>query len=301
LAVLAGGAVALAAGRHRSDRSSARIDSPAHVVLLAGTRRLIAEPIVVVGGAAGAARVRTILRTRLPAAYVVRLRRAQQTAQPDLARTQARIIAAARAGARSAQVAGTVVASHIAAPVIAQALRNNCESAALSILLAGEGRRVAQLRLQRALPRSGPIDPVGSGSRRVWGDPDQGFVGRPDGGGVAGGFGVYPPPVKAVAQRFGVRLDDLSGRAPSVIYRRLRTGRPVMAWVGLSDGPSGSWRSPTGKQIAVNFGEHTIVLNGVHADGTVEVLNPLRGTRERWSASRFEAMWSLLGRRALGA
>lgn len=187
----------------------------------------------------------------------------------------------------------------IAAPVIRQAERNTCESAALSILLATAGVRVSQERLQRQLPRSGPLDPRRSGSERVWGDPELGYVGRGGGGGAAGGFGVYPGPVAAVAKRNGTALSDLTRASPRRVYRRLLYGRAVMAWVGLSEGPYDEWRSPRGRRVRVNFGEHTVVLAGVRRDGSLRVVNPLQGTAEVWSRGKFEAMWSLLGRRAL--
>lgn len=191
------------------------------------------------------------------------------------------------------------LAAVIRAPVLRQAQRNTCESAALEILTATAGRRIDQNRLQAALPVSGPLDPVGSGPDRTWGDPDEGYVGRPDGGGTDGGFGVYPGPVVATARRFGVKLDDITGSSPDAIYARLLSGRAVMAWVGLSDGPFGSWLSPSGRRIDVNFGEHTVVLHGLRADGQLLVSNPLEGTRELWTKSQFEAQWDLLGRRAV--
>jgi hypothetical protein len=39
----------------------------------------------------------------------------------------------------------------------------------------------------------------------------------------------------------------------------------------------------------------------VDRDNIVRVSNPLQGTAETWSAAKFEAMWQLLGRRALSA
>lgn len=232
---------------------------------------------------------------------------ARRVVRRDRGITTYRVNAAATAErARSAssrmvslQVERSVIASFIRAPVIAQALRNNCESAALSILLATRGVRVAQLALQAGLPRSGPVDPTDEAGIRVWGDPERGFVGRADGGGTAGGFGVYPGPVAALARRRGVALQTLTGRTPSSIYRQLRAGHAVMAWIGLTDGPYGEWQSPGGRTVKVNFGEHTVVLNGIRQDGSLRVVNPLRGTTEIWSAARFEMLWNRLGRRAL--
>lgn len=84
-------------------------------------------------------------------------------------------------------------ASRRRVPVVRQLLRNNCETAALSMLLAARGVNVHQLTLQRRHPRSGPLDPQrrGAGRLPIWGDPDRGFVGRANGGGTNGGFGVY--------------------------------------------------------------------------------------------------------------
>ena len=68
-----------------------------------------------------------------------------------------------------------------------------------------------------------------------------------------------------------------------------------MAWVGLSDGPYGRWRSPRGRTIQVNFGEHTVVLKGIRADGSIRVVNPLEGTREL-VAQRFRDDVGAIGR-----
>jgi uncharacterized protein YvpB len=204
-----------------------------------------------------------------------------------------------RAPAGTVTIRARPVASTIAAPIVAQTLRNNCESAALEILMATVGRRVPQLTLQAALPVSGTPDPIGDGVSRVWGDPEEGYVGRPEGGGVAGGFGVFQGPVIAVAGRFGVGLEDLSGGPVEEIVRTVRAGRAVMVWIGLSDGPYGEWTSPAGRRVRVNFGEHTVVVNGITEDGRLRVVNPLEGTREIWTRERFTAMWDLLDRRAV--
>lgn len=191
------------------------------------------------------------------------------------------------------------IAVSIAAPVVAQRLRDNCETAALQVLLATAGVRADQLALQRQLPRSGPLDPRAGSGGPVWGDPDAGYVGRADGTGSWGGFGVYPRPIVDLAARRGRRLRDLTGSPPSSLYRALLRGRAVMAWVGLDDGPYRDWVTPAGRAIRVNLNEHTVVLTGMRRDGSLQLVNVLRGTRETWSRARFEQAWGLLDRRAV--
>lgn len=267
------------------------------VRLGAERRRRVDLTPAVKGEALDPARVRSIVAEELPRRWIARAGRSTIVYRLDPA---AAVRAALRGTGPSVQVAARPVASDIRAPVVAQRLRNNCESAALEVLLATVGRRTPQLELQAALPVSGEPDPVGEGPSRVWGDPEVGYVGRPDGGGIAGGFGVFQGPVMQVARQHGVRLDDLSGAATARVVERVRSGSAVMVWIGLSDGPYGEWRSPEGRPVRVNFGEHTVVLTGVTEDGRLRVVNPLEGTRELWTREQFEGMWRLLDRRAVG-
>jgi uncharacterized protein YvpB len=188
----------------------------------------------------------------------------------------------------------------IALRPVRQVLHNDCESAALSMLLAAAGVRVGQLELQARLPRSGPLDaePVEGSSLFRWGDPERGFVGRPAGGGTEGGFGVYEPPVRALAAHYGAHLLDLHGRSVAAVRSAVLAGHPVLAWVGLAAGPYLSWLTPSGRKITVNLNEHAVTLVGAGPDYLL-VNNPLTGKRERWSEALFSYRWKLLGRRAL--
>lgn len=218
-----------------------------------------------------------------------------QTDRPRLARL---VQAAVRSGGGDVRSPERTIAFRARVPILRQALRNNCETAALSMLLAAKSVTVGQRTLQRQIPRARPIDPASGPKGMVWGDPGRGFVGRPDGGGPAGGFGVYQGPIRQLAVRNGVTLRDLSGRAPKAVYRSLLEGRPVMAWVGLSDGPYRTWWTQAGKRIVGNLGEHTVVLTGLAGD-QVAINDPLTGRRLTWSRAQFELMWRRLGRRAL--
>ena len=192
------------------------------------------------------------------------------------------------------------VRTRIALRPVRQVLHNNCEATALSMLLDAAGVHAGQLELQARLPHSGPLDPEPVAGSRLfrWGDPERGFVGRAAGGGSEGGFGVYEPPVRLLAARYGVHLLDLRGRSLAALRRVVLAGHPVLAWVGLAAGPYLSWLTPSDHEITVNLNEHAIVLVGA-GPGYVLVNNPLTGNRERWSDALFSYRWKLLGRRAL--
>ena len=239
-------------------------------------------------------------RFHLPARVVLRRGRARIEAMVRL-RLARREVRRARA-ARDSRVSLPVVPfrSTIAVRPVRQVLHNDCEATALSMLLAGAGVRASQLELQDRLPRSGPLDPepVAGSSLFRWGDPERGFVGRPAGGGTEGGFGVYEPPIRRLAARFGVHLTDLHGQRLAAVRAAVLAGHPVLAWVGLAAGPYLSWQTPSGRKITVNLNEHAVALVG-GGPGYVLVNNPLSGERERWSDALFSYRWNLLGRRAL--
>lgn len=239
-------------------------------------------------------------RFRLPDRITVRRgRTTRDLAIPvPLARRQVRQALATNAAIMDLPV--VPLRTTIALRPVRQVLHNDCESTALSMLLAAAGVRVGQLALQARLPRSGPLDPepVAGSTLFRWGDPERGFVGRPAGGGTEGGFGVYEPPIRALAARYGVHLLDLHGRSLAVVREALLAGHPALAWVGLARWPYLSWLTPSGREITVNLNEHAVTLVGA-GPGYILVNNPLTGQRERWSDELFSYRWKLLGRRAL--
>lgn len=260
-------------------------------VVAAGTTLL---RVAVPGEAGSAARTTRAVVARLPHELRTRRGRASVELRIPAGRAAAALERSLRSGETRVALPVVPVASAIALRPLRQVLHNNCEAAALSMVLAAAGVRVGQLRLQAQLPQAEPIDPRGG----IWGDPELGFVGRADGGGPAGGFGVYEPPVRALAARHGVRLDDLRGKSVATVRAMLLAGRPVLAWVGLADGPYLSWRTPAGRRVTANLNEHAVVLVGA-GPGYVLVNDPLLGKRVRWSEGLFSVRWRRLGRRAL--
>ena len=228
-------------------------------------------------------------RGRASLDLAVPTRRARRTIRRALAAHEARV-----------DLPVVPVRTTISLRPVRQVLHNDCESTALSMLLAAAGIHAGQLQLQERLPRSGPLDPepVADSSLFRWGDPERGFVGRPAGGGTEGGFGVYEPPIRALAARYGLRLRDLHDHSLGAVREAVLAGHPVLAWVGLAAGPYLSWLTPSGRKVTVNLNEHAVTLVGA-GPGYFLVNNPLTGRRERWSDELFSYRWKLLGRRAL--
>jgi uncharacterized protein YvpB len=239
-------------------------------------------------------------RIRLPARIELRRGRARMEDAVPQGRARRLINQALAAHAMRVDLPVMPLRSKITLRPVRQVLHNDCEAASLSMLLAAAGVHAGQLEVQARLPRSGPLDPEPVAGDRLfrWGDPERGFVGRPAGGGTEGGFGVYEPPIRALAARYGVRLIDLRGRGVAGVRAVALAGHPVLAWVGLAAGPYLSWLTPSGREITVNLNEHAVVVVGA-GQGYVLVNNPLTGARERWSDALFSYRWRLLGRRAL--
>jgi uncharacterized protein YvpB len=221
--------------------------------------------------------------------------------QTDRRRLAREVDRAVRGGGGAVEVPQRPISSAIRVPLVQQELRDNCEATALSMILAYRGRHVDQLTLQAQVAHAQPLDPTTSADgSEVWGDPSLGFVGRANGGGPGGGYGVYQGPIAALARRHGVDLRNLTGKSPTAIYSALLSGHPVMAWVALAAGPYASWETPAGRTVHINYGEHAVVLTGLE-QGYVLVNDPLSGAHLTWTEAQFEEMWAGLGHRALAA
>jgi uncharacterized protein YvpB len=142
-----------------------------------------------------------------------------------------------------------------------------CEIAALRMALKGVGVTVSETELWNDLAK----DPT---PRRVhngivtWGDPNTGFVGKPNGSMFRTGFGVYAPPIVALAKRYAdasvIRVDD-----PYAIDAALSKGHPIVYWTVIGNSPSvTTWNTPSGKTIRAPYYEHTRVIVGYR--GTTE-------------------------------
>ena len=194
----------------------------------------------------------------------------------------------------------TRFASLIKASAQKQLFHHASEITSLSMLLSAVGIDAPQVHLLPLLKRSGPLDPQPVAGSKLfrWGDPERGFVGRPNGAG-SGGFGVYEPPIKRLAGKYRIHFIDLHGKSTDVIRAALLDGHPVIAWVDWTgSGAQSTWLTPSGEEITVNLGERAILLIGA-GPGYYLLNDPVSGKEYKWTLSRFSERWELLGRRAL--
>jgi uncharacterized protein YvpB len=297
LAAIAAAVVAVAGGIGSAGGGTGADPAPRYVQVTLGGRTLARLRVSELRRGSGVAKT---LRS-IPATETKRRGRAKIVYRVDRGGAGRALRRAVRSGGGTVAVAETPIGSSIEVPLIKQVLPDNCEATALSMLLGYAGHPAGQLALQNQVAHAKPLDPTtGPNGVEVWGDPSLGFVGRADGGGPGGGFGVYQRPIRALARQHGVALRELSGSPPRAVYSALLHGQPVIAWVALSEGPYASWVSPAGRPVEINYGEHALVLTGVEG-GQVHLNDPLSGTRLTWTKSEFERMWEGLGRRALGA
>lgn len=220
------------------------------------------------------------------------IRGSRMTAEVTWDARDARDLAKAAAGtASSVALTPRIDAVDLRLPVIRQAYRNNCETAALSMALRGAH---SQRALQVALPQARPLDPDYRSGGMVWGDPNAGFVGRVEGG----GFGVFEEPLARLGARYDPGTTVVRASTFDGVLDQVRAGRPVVAWTGLGASAPWTWTTPAGRAINADRSHHTVVLAGVGLEG-VTVHDPWTGAASVVSRASLAEGWERLGRRAV--
>ena len=196
----------------------------------------------------------------------------------------------------------TRVRSFIKMELQHQLFHHDSEVTALSMIASSVGIDAPQVRLVPLLRRNGPAapQPIPGSKLFRWGDPEKGFVGKPNAPGPRGGFGVYEAPIRRLGAKSGVHLVGFDGKSVAAVRTALFEGHPLIAWVDW-DGAAGghtTWVTPSGKKITVSVGERAIVLTGA-GPGYYLLNDPGSGKEYKWSLSRFSTRWQMLGRRAL--
>ncbi|MFJ4184484.1 C39 family peptidase [Kitasatospora sp. NPDC089509] len=184
------------------------------------------------------------------------------------------------AGPGYAPPASASEASAVSVPYYHQQLANDCEAAALRMILAARGTKaddqlildeIGVDRVHYEFGHSGPLS----------GDPYVAFVGDPDGSEVDGtGYGVYYPPVAKAARTFGLTvLHDREEISLQTLKNELAAGHPAIAWVDYlwRHLPNTPYTAYDGRSVLyAGPAEHTVVVTGF-SGGKVSLNDPARG------------------------
>jgi uncharacterized protein YvpB len=186
-------------------------------------------------------------------------------------------------------------------PIYRQQHALSCEAAALRMALGTFDISVSEDALLADLARdTTPRRTLANGSV-IWGDPDNGFVGKWDGVYLKDGYGVYNGPIAELALRNGMlHTTHGSDIAPHDLYQSVRQGFPSVVWVpyALQVRGRGAWLTPGGKEIPYVVTEHAVVLAGIDATG-VFYADPLQPKLQHADFDTFEAALSELQNRAV--
>ena len=190
-------------------------------------------------------------------------------------------------------------AAYLSAPMIHQSMRLDCESAALAVALEAKGIPLTQAWVFAELPKQ-PQRAVVSGQRPVdWGDPYAAFVGNVDGSETDyTGYGVYYPPIAAVAQRAGATVLARTGWTTSQIEFQIQLGHPVVVWTNFNFAFSrtSTWRAWDGRVVPYTTEEHTVTVVGFNSvAGTITVIDVGVGLRRTISTAAFTAAIATFG------
>ncbi len=190
-------------------------------------------------------------------------------------------------------------AAYLNAPVLHQSMALDCESAALAVALQTKGIALTQAWVFDQLPKQ-PQKALVSGGRPVeWGDPYEAFVGNVNGSETKyTGYGVYYPPIAAVAQRAGASVLARTGWTTNQIEYQIAIGHPVVVWSNFNFGYSGTstWKAWDGRVVPYTTLEHAVTVIGFNSvAGTVTVIDVGVGQRRTISTAQFTAAIATFG------
>ncbi len=165
----------------------------------------------------------------------------------------------------------------------------SCEARSAADLAAFWGIRFGENEFLDALPRAE--------------NPEQGFVGTPDGlwGSLPpDDYGVHAGPVAATLQAFGLAAEAYKDLSWDDLRKEIDNGRPVIIWVigQMWAGRAEEYEAPDGSTSRVAAFEHTMILVG-YDQTTVQVVDAYTGLYQTYWQSVFLNSWSVLGNMAI--
>lgn len=194
----------------------------------------------------------------------------------------------------------------LAVPWHHQAHALSCEAAALKMALEYEGITLDELTLIGYMGRdSRPARFDAQGRLVAWGDPNQSYVGNPDGKMGVSGYGVYFAPVANAAVMAGTHVvaagSGLYGSAipPADVYDAILDGHPVVVWISNRYRQVGlaAYTAYDGATVKYTLTEHAVTVIGVRP-GAVLINDPWFG--QGWhTKAQFESAYATFAQMAV--
>ncbi len=179
---------------------------------------------------------------------------------------------------------------------VQQGLPLDCESAALEEATRAVGHDVSQYTIFGDLPNGDKGPATWSNGRIVsWGDPYTEFVGNVYGSEPRGtGYGVYDPPLVAVARRLGFTATGIEKGSANIVFTDLALGHPVLVITSdtFSPVPTYWWTATDGRSVPYSLYDHAVTVvaeNGVA--GTVTLNDVADGRMKTFTMGQFADFW----------
>jgi len=180
---------------------------------------------------------------------------------------------------------------------IQQGLPLDCEAAALEEAMRAKGNDISQYTIFDALPNNTRGPATWSGGHIVqWGNPYKEFVGNVYGSESRGtGYGVYDPPLVAVAKQFGFNAVGIEGGSAQQVFTELAMGHPVLVITSTTFTPVATywWTAYDGRAIPYSLADHAVTVvaeDGVA--GTVTINDVRDGRMKTFSMAQFASFWT---------
>jgi uncharacterized protein YvpB len=199
--------------------------------------------------------------------------------------------------------AGTAYWRHVwvwrfAVNPIQQGLPLDCESAAMEEATAARGREVSQYTIFSQLPNDPRAATWSNGQIYAWVDPYLVFIGNVNGSIPLGtGYGVYDPPLVAVARLNGFGAVGIESGSPQQVFNYLAVGDPVILITSDTFSPVATqyyWAYDEASHfIPWAWSEHAVTVvaeDGVA--GTITLNDVGDGRMKTFTMSQFAAFWT---------
>jgi uncharacterized protein YvpB len=164
----------------------------------------------------------------------------------------------------------------------------SCEASALTMVLNFHGVKVEEKDIIKKMP----IDKT-TKTKKVWGDPDIGFVGKVDGVSMKTGYGIHWRAMAKIASHWK-KAKSFENSSLKFLISNILKSRPTIIWVYDGKGTPVYWQTPQGKKVRAIEDEHTVIVygfEGMNLNPTgFYIMDPEHGPTF-WDIDKINKLW----------